>query len=237
MARIVILAEPGELFEFIGYVLTKEGHQVRLLRDVKLLVSKMKSLIPNLVIIDAASSPSTIDDLKLLVRHRRAQRVRTLILETSSADSVGKPPLVKADAYLRRPLDPSSLINSVQVLLTKELADSPEDGCPPGQIVVAGLVIDPNSFQVTRSGKRLSLTLSEFRLLYYLASNPNMVFRRNQLLRIALENRTIRPRTVDNLVRHLREQIEEDPRKPRLIQSVRAQGYCFRTSTELSKTA
>lgn len=237
MARIVILAEPGELFEFIGYVLTKEGHQVRLLRDVKLLVSKMKSLIPNLVIIDAASSPSTIDDLKLLVRHRRAQRVRTLILETSSADSVGKRPVVKADAYLRRPLDPSSLINSVQVLLTKELVDSLEDGCPPGQIVVAGLVIDPNSFQVTRSGKRLSLTLSEFRLLYYLASNPNMVFRRNQLLKIALENRTIRPRTVDNLVRHLREQIEEDPRKPRLIQSVRAQGYCFRTSTELSQTA
>lgn len=237
MARIVILAERNELFEFVGHVLTKEGHHVQLLCDFDLLVSKLTPLLPDLVIIDGASLPSTIEDIGVLVRHRHAHRALTLILETASNDTDGKRPVIKADAYLKRPLNPSSLISRVGVLLAKESVDSPAYDCPPGQIVVADLVIDPNSFQVTRSGKRLSLTLSEFRLLYYLASNPNMVFRRNELLKIALANRAFRPRTVDNLVQHLREKIEKDPQKPRLIRSVRAQGYCFRTSTELSPTA
>jgi DNA-binding response OmpR family regulator len=237
MARILILAERNELLEFVGYVLTKEGHHVRFLHNLGLLVSKMKSLLPELVIIDAASLPTTIDDLQVLVRHRHAHRVRTLILETPSDDADGERSAIKADSYLQRPLNPSSLVTRVQVLLAKESIRSPADGCPPGQIIVADLVIDPNSFQVTRSGRRLSLSLSQFRLLYFLASNPNMVFRRNHLLKIALENRATRPRTVDGLVQHLREQIEENPKKPRFIQSVRAQGFIFRTLTEPSPNA
>jgi DNA-binding response OmpR family regulator len=232
MGRIFILAKPGELSEFMGYVLTKEGHHVRLLHDFDLLLSKLTALVPDLVIIDAASLPSTINDLKLLVRHRRAHRLRTLVLE----DADGKHPTIKADGYLRRPLNPSSLINRVEVLVAKESVSNSAGDHPLGQITVADLVIDLNSLQVTRSGRRLSLSLSEFRLLCYLASNPNTVFRRHHLLKVALENQATRPRTVDSLVRHLRQQIEEDPRKPRLIHSVRAQGYTFRISSEPSPT-
>lgn len=235
MARILVLAEPSELFEFVGHVLTKEGHHVQLLRDLRLLVSKMTPLLPDLVIIDAASLPSTIDDLRVLVRGRRAHRVRTLILETASGAADCKRPRVWADAYQQRPLHPSSLITQVQVLLTKESVGSTHD-YPTGRIIVADLVIDPNSFQVTRSGRRLSLSLSEFRLLYYLASNPNVVFRRDHLLGIVSENRPFRPKTVDGLVQRLRGLIEEDPRKPRFIRSVRGQGYSFRISTKPSPT-
>src|ERR1700680_1785065 len=82
------------------------------------------------------------------------------------------------DAYLKRPVDPGQLIARVHSLIRRR-TDSAE---PESPIRVDALVIDPAACRVERAGKIVRLTLLEFRLLHFLASRPNTVCRRDQLL-------------------------------------------------------
>jgi two-component system phosphate regulon response regulator PhoB len=74
------------------------------------------------------------------------------------------------------------------------------------------------------------LSTLEFRLLYYLASRPNRVFTRDQLLDAVWgTDRFVTPRSVDVYVRRLREKIESDPENPAHLKTVRGAGYLFET--------
>jgi DNA-binding response OmpR family regulator len=97
-------------------------------------------------------------------------------------------------------------------------------------IEMGQLRIDPASYRVTRAGKALSLSTLEFRLLYYLASRPNKVFSRDQLLDAVWgADRFVTPRSVDVYVRRLREKIEADSQHPAYVKTVRGAGYLFET--------
>jgi two-component system phosphate regulon response regulator PhoB len=103
---------------------------------------------------------------------------------------------------------------------------------PPGetaQTVEAGaLVIDPSSYRVTRSGKAVTLSTLEFRLLHYLASRPDKVFTRDQLLDAVWgADRFVTPRSVDVYIRRLREKVEAEPESPVHLRTVRGAGYMF----------
>jgi len=93
---------------------------------------------------------------------------------------------------------------------------------------VGNLHIDPGSYRVVRDGEPISLTALEFRLLYFLASKPNRVFTRDQLLdRVWGTERFVTPRSVDVYVRRLREKIEADPQNPTYLKTLRGAGYLF----------
>ena len=98
-------------------------------------------------------------------------------------------------------------------------------------IEVGRLLIDPSSYRVTRAGKALPLSTLEFRLVYYLASRPNRVFTRDQLLDAVWgTERFVTPRSVDVYIRRLREKIEIDPESPVHLKTVRGAGYLFETA-------
>ena len=79
------------------------------------------------------------------------------------------------------------------------------------------------------AARRSSSTFVEFELLALLASNPGVVYSRRQLLERLRGGADYRePRTIDVHVRHLREKIEQEPREPELILTVRGAGYRFR---------
>jgi len=97
-------------------------------------------------------------------------------------------------------------------------------------IEIGKLQIDPSSYKVTRAGKPLTLSTLEFRLCYFLASRPNRVFTRDQLLDAVWgTDRFVTPRSVDVYVRRLREKIEPDPENPLHLKTVRGAGYLFET--------
>jgi len=95
---------------------------------------------------------------------------------------------------------------------------------------IGRLAIDPASYRVSHGGKPVPLSTLEFRLLYYLASRPNRVFTRDQLLDAVWgTDRFVTPRSVDVYVRRLREKIESDPENPLHLKTVRGAGYLFET--------
>jgi two-component system phosphate regulon response regulator PhoB len=204
MNRIIILAQPNELFEFVGHALKREGYQVRLLAEPEPSVSSISKSRPDVLIVDAENSLSTAEDYCLRLRYcLTLQGLRILIVRPESEPATDSVSTLGHDAYVDRPLHPESLIARVRALLeTKGVAH------PTDEIVVRDLVIDPNSFRVTRGGSVLSLTLSEFRLLYYMAAHPHVVCRRDRLLNVVWGNSDVNPRTVDVFVRRLRQKIE-----------------------------
>jgi DNA-binding response OmpR family regulator len=91
------------------------------------------------------------------------------------------------------------------------------------------LTVDAASHEARRNGELLSLTAKEFELLWFLASNPNQVFSRDQLMhRVWGYEAALDTGTVTVHVRRLREKLEDDPSHPRLLETVWGVGYRLR---------
>ena len=106
-------------------------------------------------------------------------------------------------------------------------------GETPRVIESRGLTIDPSSYRVSHDGSPVTLSTLEFRLLYYLATRPNRVFSRDQLLEAVWgAQRYVTPRTVDVHVRRLREHMEDQPEAPVYLTTVRGFGYRFELAAD-----
>jgi DNA-binding response OmpR family regulator len=128
-----------------------------------------------------------------------------------------------ADDYVTKPFELPELVARMKAVLRRSAAE-------PGDRVIAvdGLEIDPAGFTVTREGRELALTATEFRLLLELARRPKQVFTRELLLELVWNYDYLGDsRLVDAAVQRLRAKIEDDPKQPKLIRTVRGVGYRF----------
>jgi len=91
------------------------------------------------------------------------------------------------------------------------------------------LELDNARHSVVLRGKAVALTATEFRLLEHFMRHPGLVFNRSRLLDAVWTNRNdVLERTVDAYVVRLRNKLEDDPSRPRWIESMRGVGYRFR---------
>jgi DNA-binding response OmpR family regulator len=133
-----------------------------------------------------------------------------------------------ADDYLTKPFGVRELVARARALLRRPRASrEPETGVR--HIVTAGpLRLDPGRRQAVVRGDVVELTPHEFDVLYLLAANPGIVFTRDMLLERVWTNDThVTERSVDTLVKRLRQKIENDTRDPQLILTVWGTGYKF----------
>jgi DNA-binding response OmpR family regulator len=129
-----------------------------------------------------------------------------------------------ADDYLCKPFSPRELVARVKTVLRRATP-----GAPAAEIIETGdLVVDATRREATKGGQRLRLTSLEFDLLWFLAGHPDRVFSRHELMQhvwgyaSALDTGTV---TVH--IRRLRAKIEDDPSRPRHLQTVWGAGYRF----------
>jgi two-component system response regulator MtrA len=126
-----------------------------------------------------------------------------------------------ADDYVTKPFELPELVARIKAVLRRSVAGPPE-----GTIAIDDLEIDPGSFSVRRRGEDVPLTATEFRLLLELARRPKQVFTRELLLELVWNYDYLGDsRLVDVAVQRLRAKIEDDPKQPKLIHTVRGVGY------------
>ena len=137
-----------------------------------------------------------------------------------------------ADDYITKPFSMREFRSRVKAALRRAgMARAHLDGDAP--LEVRELRIDPAKRAVTLRGETVPTTFVEFEILSSLASSPGRVYTRDMLLtRIWGDSAYRDPRTVDVHIRHLREKLEVDPRRPEYLLTVRGVGYRFRDSDE-----
>jgi two-component system, OmpR family, response regulator MtrA len=130
-----------------------------------------------------------------------------------------------ADDYVTKPFELPELVARIKAVLRRSASE------PAGEtIAIDDLEIDPGSFSVRRRGEDVPLTATEFRLLLELARRPKQVFTRELLLELVWNYDYLGDsRLVDVAVQRLRAKIEDDPKQPKLIHTVRGVGYRLNT--------
>jgi DNA-binding response OmpR family regulator len=128
-----------------------------------------------------------------------------------------------ADDYLTKPFSPRELAVRVRNLLRRAANPHIDGG---GALQFDDVEIDAATREVRKSGERLKLTLKEFDLLWFLAAHPRRVYSRDQLMDEVWGYRSeLDTGTVTVHVRRLREKIEDDPARPRHLETVWGIGY------------
>lgn len=228
MKRILIIEDDKDIVELVRYNLEKEGFQVVAVGDGLTGLAQVKRTAPDLLILDLMLPRLPgLEVCKEIRRDSKFARLPVLML-TARGDEADRVVGLElgADDYVTKPFSPRELVARVKALLRR--VEPVSGGEKP--IEVGHLRVDPASYQVTRAGKLLPLSTLEFRLLHFLATHPNKVFSRDQLLDAVWgPERFVTPRSVDVYVRRLREKIEADPENPVHLKTVRGAGYLFET--------
>jgi len=142
-----------------------------------------------------------------------------------------------ADDYVTKPFSPRELLARVRRAMRRNgaapnvMSDIIPDEVSHQVMAFGDIHIDFTSMKATRSGKPVTLTAQEFRLLRFWARSPERVFTRIELLREVWGYQSYpSTRTVDNHILHLRQKLEPDPTNPRFFLTMHGTGYMFAPS-------
>jgi DNA-binding response OmpR family regulator len=226
-ATILLVDDEEAVQKLLAYPLEHEGYRVVQARDGEEALARFGAEKVDLVVLDIMLP--RIDGLEVC-RRLRARSTVPIIMLTARDDELDKVVGLEigADDYITKPFSIREFRSRVRALLRR--AGTVADGGPKDELIETdGLRIDVAKRTVEVRGEPVQLTYVEFELLRTMAARPGRVFSREMLLQSLWGDSAYRePRTIDVHVRHLREKLEQEPREPEYIHTVRGVGYRFR---------
>lgn len=176
-------------------------------------------------IFDVAMPEMTGLELLRQVRERGVQTPAMFLTAHDALDDKVAGFEAGADDYLAKPFSPRELEFRVEALLRRGGAVTPQ-ARNGERIEIGNLVIDKRRHEVTRGGVRIDLTPLEFQILELLASEPGRAWSRNALLdQVWSTEYEGYQRNIDPHINRLRKKLEDDPKKPHYVLTVRGVGY------------
>ena len=226
-ATILLVDDEESLQKLLTFPLEREGFRVIPAHDGEEALDRFARERVDLVVLDVMLPK--LDGLEVCRRLRATSSVPILMLTARDDELVKVLGLeLGADDYMTKPFSVREFRSRVRALLRRAAAPRHEPGAD--EVIEAdGLRIDSARRRVLLRGDEVTLTYVEFEILRAMAERPGRVFTRQALLERLWGDSDYRdPRTIDVHVRHLREKLEADPRRPEYIFTVRGVGYRFR---------
>lgn len=232
-ARIIVCDDDDDLRDTLAEIVARQGYTVAAAADGAALRWLVPDFRPDLVLLDL-NMPG--EDGLSLIRWLRADHRCAIVMLTAMA---GLPDRVVglemgADDYIAKPVEPAELRARLRAVLRRTLS-APQATVPASQLVPLGRCFyNPATRRlVTRDGAPVDLTALEADLLGILIAHARKVVSRDQIRGHATSGpRDADDRSVDNRVARLRRKIESDPARPRVLRTIRGEGYMLLPSND-----
>lgn len=223
--NVLIVEDEKSIADILRYQLLKEGLTVECAYDGDRALKMVEEIVPDLIILDVMLPLRDGMEVCREVRKKYDMPIIMLSARESEIDKVIGLEM-GADDYMTKPFSTRELLARVKANLRRYWNKGQKrEG---SSMSIGPLVINSDSFTVSKEGREIKLTRREFELLHYLVQHSNQVITREQLLETVWGYEYYGDaRTVDVTVRRLREKIEDNPSHPDLIQTRRGVGYYF----------
>ena len=228
---VLIVEDEKNIVDILRFNLQREGYQTLEAYDGEDGLNKAKTEDPDIILLDVMLPKMNGFDVCRKLREE-GYNVPIIILTAREEETDKVFGLeIGADDYMTKPFSMRELVARVAANIRRSaMAASAASTASSSAMPVAGaLSINTDRHQVFRAGKSLALTQREYELLTFLASHPNKVYSRVDLMEQVWNYGYVGDdvRTVDVTVRRLREKIEADPANPVYILTRRGAGYYF----------
>ncbi|MDD5468699.1 MAG: response regulator transcription factor [Anaerolineales bacterium] len=223
--RILVVDDEERMVRFIRLNLEHDGFQVLEAFRGMQAIDKLRSALPNLVLLDVMLPDLDGFEVLKLIRETSSVPVIMLTAKGEEEDRVRGLEL-GADDYITKPFSPRELVSRVRAVLRRtEMAS----GVTSGLIQVdERLKLDFDRREVLVEGKLVQLRPTEYRLLYHLVQNAGWVLSHDQLLtKVWGYEYRDEPHYVRLYINYLRQKLEKDPSNPKYILTERGVGYRF----------
>ena len=229
---VLIVEDEEDIRELVSYHLLKEGYQVSSVASGEEAIKVADQQTPDLILLDVMLPG--IDGMTVCQRLRAAPKtadvaIMMLTAKSEEADIIRGLNLGATD-YVTKPFSPRVLLARVRAVLRRQSAAAPEQESDPDDsdevIEIHDMVIHPGRHEVRIKNNPVTLSSTEFRVLYFLAGRPGWVFSRQQILDgVHGDNYAITDRAVDVQIVGLRKKLGDSGK---FIETVRGVGYRFK---------
>ena len=228
--RILVVDDDQRLRDLLTRYLGEQQFEVRAVRDAQEMDKHLARERYDLIVLDLMLPGE--DGLAICRRLRAAGSPPAILMLTAKGDEVDRIVGLEmgADDYLPKPFNPRELVARIQAVLRRK----PKAGLPGAPDTEEGLYrfgafeFNPSTRELKKDGKAVALTTGEYSVLRVLVQHPRQPLSRDKLMELARGREyEVFDRSIDVQISRLRKLIEEDPAKPRHIQTVWGHGYVF----------
>ena len=228
--KILIVDDDVRLRQLLERYLADQGFAARAVDGGAAMDKSLGRELYDLIVLDLMMPGE--DGLSICRRLRAEQNPVAIIMLTAKGDEVDRIVGLElgADDYLPKPFNPRELVARIHAVLRRRTAPPPP-GAPAEQeatVTFGSVVLDMAARTLERGGRLTTLTTGEFALLKVLVEHARKPLSRDKLMELARGREyDVYDRSIDVQVSRLRKLVEDDPAKPRYLQTVWGFGYVF----------
>ncbi|MEB6341544.1 response regulator [Mammaliicoccus sciuri] len=224
--KVLVVDDEQSIVTLLKYNIEQAGYQVIVAYDGVQALEKVNEEKPDLVVLDVMLPEK--DGIEVCKTIRSDKNQVPILMLTAKDDEFDRVLGLElgADDYMTKPFSPREVVARVKAILRRvgqvenKNLDDDED------IILGAIRIRPDYFEVYRNDELLELTPKEFELLLYLIERQGRVITREHMLNSVWNYEFAGDsRIVDVHISHLRDKLEENPKQPQFIKTVRGLGY------------
>ncbi|MET2734498.1 response regulator transcription factor [Staphylococcus epidermidis] len=226
--KILVVDDEQSIVTLIKYNLETAGYIVEVAYDGEEALKKVETEQPELIVLDVMLPKK--DGIEVCKTIRSDKNLVPILMLTAKDDEFDRVLGLElgADDYMTKPFSPREVVARVKAILRRSqfVNEIEKEDVDDEDIIIGSIRIRPEFFEVYKEDELLELTPKEFELLLYLIERQGRVITREHMLNSVWNYEFAGDsRIVDVHISHLRDKLEENPKQPKLIKTVRGLGY------------